>query len=135
MKNTYLLIITLLAFAFTSCSILKGNKGHNPEEAMKANAYAMANTQCEYQLLQIEYVKNKSDLKLKIKLENKRSDVTTLKEKFFNYYSETPALYKEFQKMTRSVSVDLSTCQKIIAIEDARKEAEENAKKDNGEKK
>ena len=135
MKNTYLIIIAILAFASTSCSMLKGNKGHSPEEAMKANAYAMANTQCEYQLLQLDYRENKSDLKLKVKLDKKRDEVTLLTGKFYTYYEETPEAYREFQNMMTSVSSDLTTCKKIIEIEEARKEAEENAKKDMKDKK
>ncbi len=136
MKNQYLIIIVLFSFMLASCSMLnKNDKGHSKEEIMKADAYAMANTTCEYQLLQLKYKENKADLKLKAELENKREEVTTLTSRFFDRYHEPKEVNQKFNNLIISLTPELSTCKKIIAIEEAKKNAVEAKQKQEGKKK
>ncbi len=128
MKYLNLIIIAIAIISFSSCSLFKkGNKGHSKEEQMKMDAYAMANTKCEYQLLQLGYLDDKSNKKLKAERDIKKDEVTRLTTSFFARYKENKAEFNEFKKLVVTVSPELTTCKKIKEIEIQKKEAKENS--------
>jgi citrate synthase len=126
MKNTYQLIILAIAIFVTSCGSL--NKGHGKKEQMKVDAYAMANSECEYELAKFLFLNSspKTQAKLKGERNEKKVEQTILQQKFFKKYREPQEDHEEFRKMLLSVSSELTTCKKLETI----KEEEEEKKKE-----
>lgn len=132
MKNTTRIIIIVLAFAISSCAMLKKDDNHQ-EEMKKVDAYALAHAQCAYELVLMQHLDSLSDIQLKQEYTSRKEELIDLKWSYYVPYNYPKQEFIDFQELVKKLSPELTSCKKLeeykILKEQETTETEKETKK------
>jgi phage tail tape-measure protein len=119
MKNLYLLIAVALTLSITSCSTVKpGSNSTISKERMQMDAYAMANIECDYNLLNYSLEEDRNNFSLQSEFKALKQDYAEFLNVINERYNKSTGLRPEFNDLVKSSKKKLQACKKLQEFED-----------------
>lgn len=125
MNKLYIIIVSLVALSIASCTTMKNNsKGHSKssgisEERMQMDAYAMANVNCEYQLLKLKIKEDNNNRKLFSELDQLKKDMSAYSVTINTRYKNSRSISDKFSALMESSALELTTCKQFKVLKDS----------------
>lgn len=123
-KLFYLFGILFLSFSWACADLplsADAKAKYIKEQKHKADAYVMANVNCEKTFIEQEMSKTRSDLTLREKKNENFKLIVASKKYFGQKYKNDSVEIRKLAELSKELSLDLDVCRKVNPVVDGKK--------------